>query len=368
MNACELNVTRRELLLGSVSLAAATARGVERLVRKASEALCRALGVALIGVTLNLLPIGNVYAQEAPGRRFQEVVEDINSTLRDARQKTAEIDRKESQQTTKPTKEKLAERAQAQRDMEEADGEFSENPTPENEEALHGAIIRYARNSTDILDRTKEDILLDEERLGILIPAIAKCINRLLELRAISASMGSAGTPANRERLAAEKQEMANLAHLTNFLKELPSANTPQLKQVLATLNGQARLLLQQKDGGPFNLAQKLEVQRSAYEFVLAQLQDAKQGLTNQKLLLAQIAQGEVARHLLMQASALLRGNLTLLDAPKIVLERQKERDDVLGLYIKQNDNLDRRTQGSSNSSSDPGTSYLDQIMQEEGM
>lgn len=317
------------------------------------------------GVLAVMLALAGMSAQEAPGRRFNELVDQINSAIERAREQTENLKKekeKRSNEEAKATGEILDEREAAQKAVKDADAAYRANPSAENEEALRKAIIRFARGSADFLGRMKGDIDTDMGILDVLTKTLRFCINRLFDLEKLSESEREV-TPEDTKARAAAKRSIVQLADIAEGLKTVPGADTRRLNQVLRTLDAQAARIIRARPGSSFDLSQVLKQQRGTYELVVAELEEARVRAQEQKDLVNQAIYHEIARTSLLKVSALL-GGLDIEGAPQIFLARIDQRSDSLHRFFGQNQALDGNA-GGSDTSSDSATPHIDRIRQD---
>lgn len=319
-------------------------------------------GILSVGLGLSCLA-GTVQGQEAPGRRFQKLVEEIKETLETAKEKTREIEKvRQGNKDRKPPAELIQEREAAQKELQKADEAYQEDESKENENKLRGAIVQYARASNNFLEDLTKETAADEDRIGILISAIAACLNRLVELESLSSGMEQDGNPPDPEALAQAKKEMRNLRDLALFLENLEPEN-PVVRQAMQTLTIEIKTRWRtQEPNQPISLIENLKAQKGKYDFVLTQLINVRDMVKNERRLLGKLAQTELARHLLVEASSLLRGGFGIETAAANFLSRVEERGQLIQRFMNQNEDLDR---GTRSSASAPGldTSTIDKFV-----
>ncbi len=299
------------------------------------------IAVKALSIFLAMATLG-IWADEVTGREFSEIVRDLNKELAEAKVKVREIQAEHQTKYKEAPKAVLPDRKEALSKLKDLTKDLKDTSDPnlkkEKEAKVQDQVLKVAELSADFLEYNKDELKNQDRQLEVMEDALAKVIlklNRLTELAAKDSMKSKEEIRLEKVQARRELQSMARVVEM--MAKHNPSRHWSSVRQTIMLQDA----VLKKTMADNSKLHKMLAAQKQVYEQTHAQIVLARQGIAEEKKLLAQIALGEVARSMLRKAAGLLLGNYNIEKVGMTALKQSEDRQKGLLDFLAQDQDAD---------------------------
>ncbi|MBT3380820.1 MAG: hypothetical protein HN742_14320 [Lentisphaerae bacterium] len=327
---------------------------------KRTGTMTMAILMALVGL-IGLA--NNVRADERTGRQISELVSDLNRGLTEARKKVEKLETERREARDAHAGDVLPERKAALERLAETSKALDEEKDPEEKlalsEELDGRLLEVGTLSADYLEAMKDELLGEDEQMRIIDEALSDAILKMGKLQSLTAEAGGEQSPRQRrEAKRRARRELQSVARMVEMLapKTGSKKRWNSVRRTIAMQNA----LLKRATLDHAELRTILADQQAVYEQAQAQISLARQGITEERDILQQVALGEVARSLVRKAARLMLGTCRVEDIGATAFLSAERRQQSLFDFLEQEEGRDLDGSGAGGADSDEPNGYGD--------